>query len=107
MDIGFRRLAVPKRGNPLRMAEPNPPRPHSGETHAPVPEAAPMPTKAGRNIGIAMLAGLGALALLALVVVDTAGGLDGLRRVLYLVPAALLGSGLLALLREGAASGRR
>jgi hypothetical protein len=89
------------------MAEPNPPRDHPGETTPPVPEAAPMPTKAGRNIGIATLAVLGALALLALVVVATAGGLHGLRRIAYLVPAAMLGAGLLALLREGATSGRR
>jgi hypothetical protein len=89
------------------MAEPNPPRPHSGETQPPVPEAAPMPTKAARNIGVAALGVLGALALLALVVVDTAGGLAGLRRLLYAIPAVLLVSGLLVLLREGATSGRR
>ena len=65
-----------------------------------------MPTKAGRNIGVAMLAGLGALGLLALVVLDTAGGLDGARRLLYAIPAALLLTGLLLLLREGATSGR-
>jgi hypothetical protein len=89
------------------MAEPNPPRDHSGETTAPVPESPPMPTKAGRNIGIAVLGALGALLLLALVVVDTAGGLHGFRRIAYLVPAGMLGAGLLALLREGATSARR
>jgi hypothetical protein len=89
------------------MTEPIPPRPHSGETHAPVPETAPMPTKAGRNIGVAALGVLGALSLLALVVVDTAGGLHGLRRLLYVIPALLLASGLAVLLREGATSGRR
>jgi hypothetical protein len=89
------------------MTEPIPPRPHPGETHAPVPETPPMPTKASRNIGIAALGVLGALSLLALVVVDTAGGLHGLRRLLYVIPALLLGSGLALLLREATASGRR
>jgi hypothetical protein len=79
------------------MAEPNPP----------VPEAAPMPAKAGRNMGVAATAIVSVLVALALVVVDTAGGLDGWLRLLYVVPALTFAAAGLVLLREAAISGRR
>jgi hypothetical protein len=89
------------------MAEPNPPRPHPGDTVAPVPDSPPMPAKAERNIGVAFLAVAGGILLLALVVIDTAGGLHGLRRIAYVAPALLLVAAGLVLLREATTSGRR
>ena len=89
------------------MAEPNPPRPHPGTTNPPVPDSAPMPTKAGRNMGVVATAIVAVLLALGLVVVDTAGGLDGWARLVYLLPALLFAGAGSVRLREAATSGRR
>jgi hypothetical protein len=89
------------------MAEPNPSREHSGELNPPVPEATPMPPVGGRNVGVAATAIASVLALLALVVADTAGGLDGWWRLLYVIPAATFAAAGLVLVREAVHSGPR
>jgi hypothetical protein len=89
------------------MAEPNPPREHAGELHRPVPLEAPMPAKAGRNLGVAVLAILGCIVLLLLFVLEGAGAMDGARRALYAIPAVLFGAAAAVALREAKVSGRR
>jgi hypothetical protein len=68
--------------------------------HAPVPEVPPMPASTERNVGVAVVAILGGLSLLAVVVVDSLGHLHGWDRLLYAIPAALLGAAGWLLVRE-------
>jgi hypothetical protein len=68
--------------------------------HAPVPDVPPMPASTGRNVGVAVVAILGGLSLLAVVVFDSLGHLHGWDRLLYAIPAALLGAAAWLLLRE-------
>jgi hypothetical protein len=89
------------------MAEPNPPRLHPGTMNAPVPDTPPMPTRAGRSMGVGATVLVSTLAPLALVVVDTAGGLHGWWRLLYAVPAVPFLAAGSVLVREALASGRR
>jgi hypothetical protein len=97
MDESFPQVTPGETGYRDRMAEP----------HPPVPDSTPMPTKAGRNMGVAAVVLVSVLVALALVVVDTAGGLDGWRRLLYVIPAVTFVGAGLVLLREAATSGRR
>jgi hypothetical protein len=66
-----------------------------------------MPAKAGRNLGVAVLAILGCAVLLLLFVLEGAGAMDGWRRALYAVPAVLFAAAAAVMLREATISGRR
>lgn len=89
------------------MTEPLETKEHAGEFHRPVPDEAPMPTKAGRNVGLGAIAALALLGVLLCVALTSAGWLRGWWLLLYLIPGAVLAATSFAFAREALVSGRR